>query len=1150
MAKFFTGLFGSAKQTQAPAISLRVNTSLQGVAIPILLGGCQRLAGNLIDYYGFESQQQPSGGSGGGKGGITGGGGSKGASGSYVYSVTFALAICEGPIDEIGAMWVNGSAVDLATNSFTTVALPDGNVVDYEIFDGDYSQTVCGFTEAQVAAGEIGLSHDQGYRGTCYAFFVAYPLGGSTSLPNLTFEVFSTNNGIVPGQADGYPDVAWTSFLSNQFWGVGFPVARMGDLSIWRSYATALGLGVSPVIASPVQASSLCNDLTIATNSAACWQQGLLTVVPYGDAAVTAGEITSTTETHTVPATDYPALQVSEFSTFAGDGGVSYQAGAAFSFVPFYDPPLAAGTYYQSAGTYYFSPADANASISISYDWAATASYLPDSTPLYDFTLDDFLPNQGGTIGAGLAATNSPLTIVRKPRDQMLNNVKLEYLDRANNFNPVLIEAKDEASIISFGRERPSDVRQLHLFGLATAAQQSAQLQLIREQIARNYQWTCGRHFSLILELMALVTVTDPGQNILRQPVRIVEIQENADFSLTITAEEFLGTVSAPEYGIQAGSGFVINYNADPGAINPPIMFEPTDELGGGLVVEAAISGANPSIWGGCYVWASYDGENYSRIGIQRGAARMGVLSSNLPSVTANPTGGQTIDQVNTLSVDLTTSAGQLASATQLDAVALNTRCYVGGEIIAYANAQLSAKSKYDLSYLVRGVYGTEDLIAAHNAGTPFARLDDAIFSFPYDQNRIGSVVSLKFQSFNIYEGGLQNLADCPVYPFTLTGAALSSPLPNVLNLRTVYDVNTGFQTLDWDDITDFRSFKYEIRVGSSPVAAMTLGQVAHPPFRVPGDGTYWVAAVSQPVTGLTVYSESWADVSIQGAVITNNVILTIDLQALNWPGTFTGGAGIDTALNAIRTGGGNILTDANILTTPDIINYGGGSSGIYYPAGVFRDIGYVANASVSIKYQPTGVPVGQNVLGIGNVLTTPDMLGSASTQFITVFPQIDTGSTPGGDLYSIGDLYQYPDLYASAGVNWNGWQSFSPGTYQTRYLNFAMVLETVDPDTIAYDLAFKITVTIPARIDQLSVATINSGTVAVTFQPSNSASPAPFNGGAGSGNTPIIQGTIRAAQAGDLLVIGSLTVSGCTVEVLNSGSPVIRTVDLTIQGY
>ena len=62
MARFFTGLFGSKKQTSPPATSLRLNTSLQGVPIALLLGGGQRIAGNLIDYFGFNYINAPTSG--------------------------------------------------------------------------------------------------------------------------------------------------------------------------------------------------------------------------------------------------------------------------------------------------------------------------------------------------------------------------------------------------------------------------------------------------------------------------------------------------------------------------------------------------------------------------------------------------------------------------------------------------------------------------------------------------------------------------------------------------------------------------------------------------------------------------------------------------------------------------------------------------------------------------------------------------------------------------------------------------------------------------------------------------------------------------------------------------------------------------------
>ena len=1165
MARILTGLFG-AKPVSPPATALRVNTSLQGPPIALLLGGAQRLAGNVIDYFNFWYQNNSSGA--GHKGGI-GAAVGKGQTGSYNYYTSFIIGICEGPIAYFSDMWIGGSPQNIpAAGQGQYVAL--GNYFYFaENFVGDLSQLPWGTTEVEAP------SHALAYRGIATANFANFPLGSSPALPNLTFEVVSNNRGALPGQPDGHASVALTSLLTDPNFGLSFPSFRLDAMATWQSYCVALGMAVSPAIASSVAASSVINDLAAATNSAPCWQDGVFTVIPYGDAAVTAGEILTSQETYTVPADqegvddagtplDFPHIAISFIGQFSGDLGVSYQSGGALTKISSYAPngyayqgSPAVGQYYENGGVYYFNPADIGQAIVISYNYAASASYLPDTTPIYAFTIDDFLPNQG-TVGSGLAPANSPVLCVRKSRDQMLNSVKVEYLDRNNTYNPVDIEVKDEASITAFGKYRPTDIKQFHFFCLAGAAQQSATLQLIRQQIARTFQFTVGRHFLLILRLMALATITDEGQGLNAQPVRIIEIQENTDFTLTITAEEYLGTVSAPEYGTQNPGAVPINYNAAPGSVNAPIIFEPTDELNatnslGPLQIWAAVSGQNTAAWGGCYIWASYDGQNFQKVGEIIGPARMGLTTSALPAVAVNATGGPTIDTADTLGVNLSMSAGSLASGTQADALALNTLCYLGGELLAYETATLTAANEYSLDYLVRGAYGTEGAIASHPAGTPFVRLDANIFALAFDQSRIGATLTLKFQSFNIYQGGVQSLADCAPYSYTISGAALSSPLPSVTNLRTVFDVNTGFTELDWDDITDARAFKYEIRTGTSFASAMVLGQVAHPPFRVPGNGTYWVAAVSQPVAGLVVYSETWQEATISGAVLTQNVVLSIDLKANNWPGSFTGGAGVDNALNAIRSGGGNILSDSQILTTTDILNYGGGSSGTYYPSDIaFLDIGYLANASVSIQYQPTGVPVGQNILAIGDILSTPDILGSASTQFINVYPLINVAtSNTGGDLYSLtpSDLYSYPDLYAIGDYNWGGFQRFSPGAYQARALDFAFYLETVDPNTIAYNLEGVITITIPARIDNYALTTSNAGSTVVTFHPTGAAN-APFNGGPGAGNLPIIQGTILNAVAGDDLIITSLSLSGLSVEVTNGGSPVARSINLNVEGY
>jgi hypothetical protein len=365
----------------------------------------------------------------------------------------------------------------------------------------------------------------------------------------------------------------------------------------------------------------------------------------------------------------------------------------------------------------------------------------------------------------------------------------------------------------------------------------------------------------------------------------------------------------------------------------------------------------------------------------------------------------------------------------------------------------------------------------------------------------------------------------------------LTTPLPDVTNLRLVYNVNTGFEQLVWDNVTDPRNPAYVVAAGASWDAALVLTTDAVSPFTVPGPGTYWVSAF---VNG--VYSATPQSITVSGAVITQNVIQTIDFAAKGWPGTFSGSIGVDTSLNALRTSGsGNILTDANILTTPDILNYGGESisGGTYYP-GVTLNLGYVGNVSIAIKYQPTGVPVGQNILTIANILASADILGSASTQYVTGYPIIRIATTETG-----------------GNPNYGAWQKFAPGTYQAQWVQYGFYLATSDMTTEGYNLAFAVTATVAARIDQYSLTSSSSAATTVTFGQAGvvSTSPltgtaSPFNGGASPGQLPAISWGIVDAQAGDDLIISALSDSAVTFAIWNSGVMASRQLTLFAEGY
>jgi hypothetical protein len=652
MGRFITGLFGGAgKPTSPPATALRAQSSIYGLPIPLLIAGQQRMGSVLIWYGALTYVSQSSPGGQGGKGAyFTPSGGS---SDQRYYYASIDFALCEGPIAGVAAIWPHTKPrpINDWASSFSTSAVS----VAATVFVGSYSQGTWGYLDAHKP--DQSLAN----RGIAHVGVVNYPLGPSAQLPNVNWEPYATNSYLSgpSGLPDGDPSVAVSDFLTNVFWGVGFPSARLGDLTLYQNYCLAYGLLVSPAIASQVQASSFIKELLAATNTLARWSGGVLTLVPYGDQAVYTGAAQTAIEPRTIPATGAAQLTVNHAATFVSDQGVVFTlSGNPLTPVPFGTAPKT-GQYRHRNGVYAFAKADHGKGVTITYQWAATASYVPQNQVIYDLTLDDFLPNQG-SIGAGRAPKNSAVLVVRRDRSQVNTSVSVEFLDRANRYNPAIAEVRDDASILLFGRPRKANVRQAHFFCLAAAAQFSATQLLIREAIPADYQFTLGR-WAILLDVGDIVTLTVPAQSMFRQPVRVREITENADDrSLTFVAEEHMGTASAPLFGSQASAGYQLATDADPGNTVAQI-FEPTAEILGGAAqaVWAACCGAGGGAnWGGCWVWVSTDGgTTYKQAGTINGPARMGVTTTSLPPVTVNRNGA-TVDNTSTLGVDLGASGG------------------------------------------------------------------------------------------------------------------------------------------------------------------------------------------------------------------------------------------------------------------------------------------------------------------------------------------------------------------------------------------------------------------------------------------------------------------------------------------------------------
>ena len=115
-------------------------------------------------------------------------------------------------------------------------------------------------------------------------------------------------------------------------------------------------------------------------------------------------------------------------------------------------------------------------------------TYTAPSAPVYSLGDDDFLSNSNGSSGS------DPVQLVRKRPADAINSIKLECLDRTNQYNPAVIEAKDQALIETFGL-RQSSTKQTHMFCDLTAGMLSAQLQLQRQAIRNQYTFALDQRY-------------------------------------------------------------------------------------------------------------------------------------------------------------------------------------------------------------------------------------------------------------------------------------------------------------------------------------------------------------------------------------------------------------------------------------------------------------------------------------------------------------------------------------------------------------------------------------------------------------------------------------------------------------------------------
>lgn len=810
--------------------ALRVQTSSYGQVVPILYGQ-NRISGRLIWSGDFTAIPHTSTQKVGGKG-LGSGGGNAITNTTYTYQTAVAIALCSGPIQNIHNVFDSKGKLALVSTSQTITAPAGGGSVTVTPPGGGKFHSGFGATRADsfsVAANDFGSDG-------------ALTLTGTQQTPML-----KVSSAPAQGQyTETIDPVAGTA--SYQF------AAADGGQQITITYVYSAPDSNS----SGVPQSKLALTLFTGSRPQSPWTY-LTSRHPgqdlgYNGLAYVASSNMDLGESGTLPNFSFEVLGIAPF----GGGITDAEPSAIISDLlnnPFYGlagtVPLDSTTLAQYrnfcvANSIFLSPVlDSQRSAAqwlqdilditnaaavwsegllkiVSYgDTTAVgngAVFTPSTQPIYDLSSNDFL---------------APVTLQRPSIADVNNSVSIEFLNRANDYNPEIAEDKDEAMIALYGL-RKAEPKQAHAITSSTVARFVSNLLRKRSvEIRATYKLKLGWQFNL-LEPMDLVTITVPELGYNKKPVRITAISEDDTGQLSIDAEDFPWSSSTPAlYAQQPAAGFAPQANSDPGPVSAPIIFEANDRL--------SLTG-NYEIWiGACGSGAAITGAtNTSPIQITAPAHGLKtgsevVISSVTGNTAANGTWNVTVIDPDNFALNGSAgngayisggfaingdwggctvwmspdnqsykAIGKMYGASRMGAVTNTLPAGTDPDTTHSINVDLheslgslSSGTQADcdnfrtlcwiggelISYqsgtltapylYTLGTRLRRGVFGSPNVGhsaTPFLRLDDAVFIWEADPTLVGTTIYFKFTSFNKFGLMEQSLANATAYSFAFNG--------------------------------------------------------------------------------------------------------------------------------------------------------------------------------------------------------------------------------------------------------------------------------------------------------------------------------------------------------------------------------------------
>jgi hypothetical protein len=767
--------FGSNQGDIAPSYTaLQLNTATSILPIPIAWGTV-KVGINIIWYANLKLYKTESGGGGGGKGG---GGLFGGGQVTYYYGADMIIALCEGPISGVGAIWTNNAQYTLAT-----VGTPGAG---WTLFDGTIPQDIWTYLSDNYPMQAIS------YQGTAYFGIPNAYLGSNATFGQTNVEVKGIFAGSGVNGVDADPAMCVDDFLTNAIYGVGFASASIDYSTLYGSgrdaslqtYCQAQGIGISPLLTTAEQGSTILTRWLQLLNCAAVWSGGKLKFIPYGDLAIDSGNITTTVQITVptpvpapTPPTPFPEVQLVSAASFVSDGGVKYAfSGTALTHTG--TSPTGVGTYgINPAGTYIFFSAgsgnDVGQVLNITFTYSNTSNYVPNLAVVYSLTDHDYIGDNN----------KDPVTCSRVDPYSLPTIQRIECFSRNNQYAGVPVEARDQSQIEIYGPRVGTTIQAHEICDEVIIGPIVAQTILQRQLYVRaTFTWKLSWEYCL-LDPMDIVEITDANLGLSGYPVRIRSIEEDDKGLLTFIAEELTVGISTPAYYPSSGGSVSIQPNTAAGvySVNTPLIYEPPPGATGGVaVVWIGASGGNAGVvdpnWGGAYIWLSIDNVTYEQLTTSLSAPiAQGVLTANIASASG-------WDTTNTLAVNLAESGGELAGTSMAYAQQGGTLSLVDSELLAYEVATLTSSYHYNLTDLQRGLYGTSG--AAHLSGANYFRivLGSTVIAYDLPPSYIGVTLYVKFQSFNIFGSGVEELSACTAYTYVPTGAGLSPAFQEVVS--------------------------------------------------------------------------------------------------------------------------------------------------------------------------------------------------------------------------------------------------------------------------------------------------------------------------------------------------------------------------------